>query len=185
MANIVPSLETERLLLKPLALDDAPAIQAVFPQWEIVRFLDSHIPWPYPPDGAASFLRNVALPGMAAGTEWHWSLRPKTERERLIGVISLIMGEKNNRGFWIAPGWRGQGLMSEAVVAVTDFWFEALGRDLLRAPKAVENVASRRISQRSGMRMIGTETHSFVSGQHPAEIWEITAAEWRARKRAT
>ncbi|CAD5298333.1 N-acetyltransferase [Bosea sp. 62] len=184
MANIVPSLETERLLLKPLALDDAPAIQAIFPQWEIVRFLASHIPWPYPPDGAESFLRTVALPGMAAGTEWHWSLRQKAEPERLIGVISLLIGEKNNRGFWIAPEWRGQGLMSEAVVAVTDFWFEVLGRDLLRAPKAVENIASRRISQSSGMRMVGVETHSFVSGEHPAEIWEITAAEWRAHRAA-
>ena len=44
MANVVPNLETQRLLLKPLALDDAPAIQAVFPQWEIVRFLASQIP---------------------------------------------------------------------------------------------------------------------------------------------
>ncbi|MBA4222388.1 MAG: GNAT family N-acetyltransferase [Methylobacterium sp.] len=182
MANVVPTLETQRLLLKPLALDDAPAIQAVFPQWEIVRFLASHIPWPYPPDGAENFLRDVALPGMAAGKEWHWSLRPKAEPGHLIGVISLLVGEKNNRGFWIAPEWRGQGLMSEAVVAVTDFWFGALGRDLLRAPKAVENIASRRISQSSGMRMVGVETHSFVSGEHPAEIWEITAAEWRARR---
>ncbi|WID95610.1 GNAT family N-acetyltransferase [Bosea vestrisii] len=182
MTNVIPSLETERLLLKPLALDDAPTIQAVFPQWEIVQFLDSHVPWPYPPDGAESFLRNVALPGMAAGTEWHWSLRPKTEPGRLIGVISLLIGEKNNRGFWIAPEWRNQGLMSEAVVAVTHFWFEALGHSVLRAPKAVKNIASRRISQSSGMRMVGIETHNFVSGEHPAEIWEITAAEWRTRK---
>ncbi len=185
MANVIPNLVTERLLLRPLGLDDAPAIQTVFPQWEIVRFLASHIPWPYPPDGAESFLRNVALPGMAAGREWHWSLRPKTTPEQLIGVISLLVGEKNNRGFWIAPEWRGQGLMSEAVVAVTDFWFKELGCDLLRAPKAVENITSRRISQSSGMRLVGTETHSFVSGEHPAEIWEITAVEWRARKGTT
>lgn len=184
MTSVIPDLETQRLLLKPLVLDDAPAIQTLFPQWEIVRFLASHIPWPYPPDGAENFLRDVALPGMAAGKEWHWSLRPKTEPGQLIGVISLLVGEKNNRGFWIAPEWRGQGLMSEAVVAVTDFWFETLGRDLLRAPKAVENIASRRISQSSGMRMVGIETHSFVSGDHPAEIWEITAAEWRARRTA-
>jgi hypothetical protein len=33
------------------------------------------------------------------------------------------------------------------------------------------------------MRMIRREIRDFVSGQHPAELWEITAAEWRARKR--
>lgn len=182
--GVVPALETRRLLLEPLTLADAPAIQATFPQWEIVRFLASHVPWPYPPDGAESFLRNVALPGMARGTEWHWSLRPKVEPDRLIGAISLMARENNNRGFWIAPEWGNRGLMGEAVVAVTDFWFEQLGRDVLRAPKAVENIASRRISERSGMRMIRSETRNFVSGPHPAELWEITAEEWRARKRA-
>lgn len=182
MTRAIPILETQRLLLNPLTLDDAPAIQATFPQWEIVRFLASHVPWPYPPDGAESFLRNVALPGIASGTEWHWSLRPKTQPSLLIGVISLMARENNNRGFWIAPDWRNRGLMSEAVGAVTDFWFEALGQEVLRAPKAVENIASRRISQSSGMRMIGTHIHRFVSGEHPAEMWEITAAEWRARR---
>jgi len=182
IASTITTLETRRLMLRPLTLDDAPAIQATFPQWEIVRFLAGHVPWPYPPDGAESFLRNVALPGIARGEEWHWGLRPKSEPERLIGVISLMARENNNRGFWIAPDWQGQGLMSEAAAAVTDFWFDVLGRDVLRAPKAVENIASRRISERSGMRMIGTHIHSFVSGEHPAQMWEITAAEWRAQR---
>lgn len=180
----ITRLETERLWLEPLTLADAPAIQATFPQWEIVRFLASHVPWPYPPDGAESFLRNVVLPGMASGAEWHWSLRPKTEPGLLIGVISLMARENDNRGFWIAPEWRNRGLMGEAAAAVTDFWFGVLGREVLRAPKAVDNLASRRISERSGMRMIRTEIRNFVSGPHLAEVWEITAREWRARNQA-
>ncbi|RDJ23609.1 N-acetyltransferase [Bosea caraganae] len=181
-SDTIPTLETPRLLLRPLTLDDAQAIQATFPRWEIVRFLASHIPWPYPPDGAESFLRNIALPGMANGTEWHWSLRLKAAPETLIGAISLMARGGNNRGFWIAPEWQGKGLVSEAAAAVTDFWFGELGRDVLQAPKAVGNLASRRISESSGMRMIGTKMHDFVSGPHLAEVWEITAAEWRARK---
>lgn len=116
-AGTITALGTKRLMLRPLVLDDAPAIQATFPQWEIVRFLASHVPWPYPSDGAESFLRDVALPGIVRGEEWHWSLRPKSEPERLIGVISLMARENNNRGFWIAPDWQGQGLMSEAAAA--------------------------------------------------------------------
>ena len=34
-----PLLTTDRLRLVPLVKDDAPQIQAVFPQWEIVRHL--------------------------------------------------------------------------------------------------------------------------------------------------
>jgi RimJ/RimL family protein N-acetyltransferase len=73
--------------------------------------------------------------------------------------------------------------MTEACQAVTDFWFDTLNFPVLRAPKAVANVASRRISEKQGMRLIATEDRDYVSGRFPSEIWEITAQEWRARKR--
>ncbi|MCB8823436.1 GNAT family N-acetyltransferase [Microvirga rosea] len=52
------------------------------------------------------------------------------------------------------PDWQGQGLMSEASSAVTDFWFETLGRPVLQVPKAIANERSRRISERQAMRII-------------------------------
>jgi ribosomal-protein-alanine N-acetyltransferase len=73
--------------------------------------------------------------------------------------------------------------MTEASTAVTDYWFETLDRPVLRAPTAVANVASRRISERSGMRLIEITEWNFVSGRLPAEIWEITQQEWRERRR--
>jgi hypothetical protein len=33
------------------------------------------------------------------------------------------------------------------------------------------------------MRAVATEERDYVSGGFPAEIWEITAEEWRNRKR--
>jgi RimJ/RimL family protein N-acetyltransferase len=73
--------------------------------------------------------------------------------------------------------------MTEACEAVTDFWFDVLRFSVLRAPKAVPNLASRRISEKTGMRLVAMEEHEFVSGRFPTEIWEITAEEWRARAR--
>jgi hypothetical protein len=60
----VPAITTARLILKPLELADADAVQRVFPQWEIVRLMASHILWPYPSDGALTFVRDTALPAM-------------------------------------------------------------------------------------------------------------------------
>ncbi|MNU04755.1 hypothetical protein D3C72_2493010 [compost metagenome] len=57
-----------------------------------------------------------------------------------------------------------------------------LGKPLLRAPKAVANTASSRISAGSGMRLVGTEERGYVSGRLPSEIWEITREEWLARQ---
>jgi RimJ/RimL family protein N-acetyltransferase len=102
----------------------------------------------------------------------------------LIGAIRLMKSEHKNRGFWIAPAYQGRGLMSEAADAVTGFWFDVLKMPLLRVEKAAANLASRRISEKQGMRLVGTIERDYVSGRQLAEIWEITAEEWRVRRRS-
>jgi ribosomal-protein-alanine N-acetyltransferase len=66
---------------------------------------------------------------------------------------------------------------------VTGYWFETLKFPVLRAPKAIANTASRCSSEKQGMRVIALEERDYVSGRLPAEIWEITAEEWRSRRR--
>jgi RimJ/RimL family protein N-acetyltransferase len=67
-------------------------------------------------------------------------------------------------------------------VAVNDFWFEALGYEVLRAPKAIANEGSRRISEKTGMRVVALEERAYVSGTFLSEIWELTAEEWRRQR---
>ncbi len=181
--SAVPALTTERLLLRPLALADAPQIQAIFPQWEIVKYLTTQVPWPYPEDGALVYVRDLALPAMARGEAWHWTIRRKEEPARLIGLISLMDKPRDNRCFWLDPKFQGRVFMAEASDAVTDYWFDVLGKTVLHIPKAAANIPSRRISERSGMRVVETIERDYVCGRLPAEVWEITREEWHARKR--
>lgn len=181
---MTPTLETARLLLRPLELSDAGKVQVLFPQWEIVRFLDKIVPWPYPPDGAYTWYRDFALPGIERGEEWHWNLWLRNCPDCMVGSISLRTKTNSNRGFWLGLPWQRQGLMTEACEAVTDYWFEVLKFPVLRAPKAVPNIGSRRISEKTGMRIVATEERDYVSGRFPTEIWEITAEEWKLRKKS-
>jgi RimJ/RimL family protein N-acetyltransferase len=188
MVRVIPSLETRRLVLQPLELADADQIQALFPHWEIVRHMSRVIPWPYPPDGALTYVRDIALPEMARGEAWIWTLRLKTSPDRVIGCISLRNHpntKHEHRGFWLGLPWQGSGLMTEAADAVTDYWFTTLRFPVLRAPKAIANVASRRVSEKQGMRVVATEERDYVSGRMLAEIWEITADEWKTRRGTT
>jgi RimJ/RimL family protein N-acetyltransferase len=180
---MTPNLETARLLLRPLALADAEQVQVIFPQWEVVRYLTQQVPWPYPPDGALTYYRDFALPAIERADEWHWTVRLKSDPKRIIGSIALMKGERQNRGFWLGLPWQRQGLMTEACEVVTDYWFNVLGFKVLRAPKAVGNEGSRRISEKSGMRVVEKSLKEYVSGTFPSETWEITAEEWNARKR--
>ncbi len=179
------ALETERLFLRPLELADAKDVERLFPHWEVVKYLNAQVPWPVPAGQVLPRYRDVVLPAMERGEEWHWTLRLKEEPEHLIGKISLHQSEDNNRGYWLSVPWHGKGLMTEAVVAVNDYWFDVLGFLVLRAPKAVANKASRRISEKTGMRVIANLESNFVCGRLPAELWEITAEEWHAWKLRT
>jgi [ribosomal protein S5]-alanine N-acetyltransferase len=181
---MVPQLETARLILRPLELADAEQVQQIFPQWEVVEFLANQVPWPFPDDGVLTYYRDQALPAMERGAEWHWTLRLKSEPHRIIGSIALLNNDTNNRGFWLGVAWQRQGLMSEAVDVVTDFWFNELGFPKLRVPKAIANIASRRISEKSGMSVVAIQEKDYVGGRFPTEIWEITAEEWRRRRSA-
>jgi len=178
---VIPELQTPRLFLRPLELADSEQTQLLFPHWEIVRYLSNVVPWPYPPDGAYTYYRDAALPAMGRGDAWHWSFRLNAEPRRLIGSICLIKGESTNRGFWLGLPWQRKGLVTEACEAVNDFWFNTLKFSVLRAPKAIANVASRRISEKSGMRIVTREERDCVCGRLPTEIWEITAEEWNTR----
>jgi ribosomal-protein-alanine N-acetyltransferase len=180
--NFLPEGRTERLLLCPLSLDDADQIQALFPQWEIVRFLRDIVPWPYPRNGALEYLRSIALPEMERGEAFNWTLRLIADPERIIGFLGLKLGEGHNRGFWLDPRHRGLGLMTEACVWANDFWFDVLGQPTLRVSKAIANTASRRISLKHGMRVTGTDEANYVSGRLPSETWQLTAEAWHSWK---
>lgn len=180
---ITPTLHTQRLVLQPLQLGDAPAIQERFAHWEVVRYLNAAVPWPYPADGALSYLRDVALPAIALGKEWHWTIRLLSQPANLIGSISLMDAVDNNRGFWLAPEYQGKGLMGEACEAVDAFWFQTLNRESMRVPKAAPNTGSRRISERAGMHRVSSEEKDFVSGRFACDLWEITQDQWLARRK--
>ena len=179
---MIPNLETERLILKPLCREDIDAIQQVFPQWEIVRWLDARVPWPYPEDGARSFIEQVVLPAAKAGTGWHWSIRRRADPATLIGEITLQDDPRNNRGFWIVPEWQRHGYAGEAADAVTQFWFEVLSKPVLHVPKAAANIASRRISERQGMQVIEVFKGQLVGGEYDFELWELLREVWLARR---
>jgi hypothetical protein len=71
---------------------------------------------------------------------------------------------------WNWPEWQGRGVATEAAAAVTEFWFETLGKTVLRVPKAIANEPSRRISEREKMRVVSIDERDYVSGRLPADL---------------
>ena len=175
-----PVLETPRLVLRPVRSKDAPVIQRRFPRWEIVRWLSARVPWPYPPDGAASYVA-ACLAEMARGEKSHWAIVPKSGPADLIGMIDLWPDDgatRDQRGFWLDPDFQGQGLMTEAAGRVTQYAFEDLSWPHLWLTNAQDNHPSRRLKERQGARLVDLLIGDHVGGRGTKMIWQLRREDW-------
>lgn len=181
-----PVLETARLILRPLAARDTEAVQRIFPQWELVRWLHAGVPWPYPADGAATNMAQC-LAQRALNARFFWAITLKGGDDALVGRIDLWPFDglvRDTRGFWLDPALWGQGLMTEAADAVTAYAFETLGWPELYLTNAVENVRSGRVKEKQGAELIAVEPRDYVGGKGESQIWRLTRAAWLARRAA-
>jgi ribosomal-protein-alanine N-acetyltransferase len=179
-----PVLETRRLTLRPLVPADAPVIQRRFPRWEIARYLNPRVPWPYPDDAAIRFIE-TCQGEMARGEKHHWSIRLKDGPDELIGSINLWPGDgqsRDMRGFWLDPAFQGRGLMTEAADRVTDYALRELDWPHLWVSNDELNRASARVKEKQGARLVGFEASRCIEGEGRRMVWLIEREAWLARR---
>lgn len=183
--NPVPiePLETARLLLRPTEISDAPRIQELFDNFNLLRYMNAAIPWPYPETGAVDFLERI-LPQMEAREAYAWSIFEKVCLEQgLIGHVALFpLGEQDHRGFWLGEPYWGRGYMTEVCLAVTDFAFGPVGMNSLSLNNALPNVASHRLKQKAGAEIVRLEERDYIGGRFTGVEWKLTAAQWAAHR---
>lgn len=179
MRKAVPDLITERLLLRDISVRDADSYELHFVDYEVIRYLSERVPWPYPTEGIADFIRNDITPRQGKN-RWFWGICLKEEPETVIGGIELWRpGTPENRGFWLGREFWGNGYMTEAAKAVTDHAFTALGFEKLVFANAVGNRRSHRIKEKAGARLVKTEPARFVDPAFTEhELWELKKADW-------
>lgn len=182
-------ITTDRLVLREPRLDDAAAIQAYFADWEIIRWLRPPVPWPYPLDGALTYIqRQLPEQGKAAIT---FAITRKNQDEA-IGIVDIRIkqdgeGQYAERGFSLSRQFWGQGLMHEATEAVTDYLFTQTALLRLVTFNAPDNQPSRRLQAKQGHRFLGihkADTPNY-NGNDQQEKWLLTRADWLALQKKT
>lgn len=149
-----------------------------------MRYLAARVPWPYPADGAETFVR-ASLVEMEKGAKNKWALWLKEGPSELIGLIELWPPDpvaRDSRGFWLDPEFQGRGLMTEAADRVVDYAFDELGWPFLWVGNARSNTASARVKQRQGAVLIDEVPFDFVGGEDLRQVWLLKAEDWRQRR---
>jgi [ribosomal protein S5]-alanine N-acetyltransferase len=149
-------LDTNRLILRPLAAEDALSLQAIASVRKVADTMIS-IPHPYPEGEAERYIaRQVA--DFEAGNSVTFVIQPKTE-QRLSGMIEVRDIEPEHcqaeLSFWLAVEAWGQGYMSEALPPVLQFGFEDLALNRFCAYHMIRNPGSGRVLQKNGFMQEG------------------------------
>ena len=94
----IKTFETERLILKELTLEYESDYYEGFANYDVIRHLNNHVPWPYPENGVKDFLEAKVFPYQGKNL-WQWGIFLKESPDKLIGSITLRKSDVDNRGF--------------------------------------------------------------------------------------
>lgn len=180
MPTATPTLETERLLLRPPTLDDLDRWAEMMAEERSARFIGGVQP-------KAVVWR--ALMTMAGA----WTLTGVGMFSVLDRATGVWLGRV---GPWRPHGWPGdeigwglhpdawgRGYAVEAAAATMDYAFDVLGWPEVIHSIDPENAPSKRVAERLGSTYLRPGKLPPPYETVPIELWGQTREQWRARRR--
>lgn len=177
---MLPSFQTDRLILRPRGLADLAASLDMDRDPEVTRFIPG--PW-HDPVRHEAFVRQRIETVYGDGLGY-WSILAKTAPQHFAGWVLLI--PQDAVGPDIEIGWRlrrsswGQGYATEAVAPVLRHAFGRLGLARVIADIDPGNRPSRRVAEKIGMEALGRTEHDGQS----AIRYVMTRHDYPAQKDA-
>lgn len=183
-----PTLETDRLILRPVTEADAPAIFAYASNPAVTRFtlFETH----QSIDDSRWFITEYARSHYAGQEPEPYAIVLKADPQRtMIGSLGAHWVSQANAtmefGYALAEPYWGQGLMVEAATALMGFVFAEYAVERLQARVVVGNDASERVLQKLGFTKEGVLRRSLL---RRAQWWDLAIhsllrSEWDCRSR--
>jgi RimJ/RimL family protein N-acetyltransferase len=175
-------IETERTLLRPLSVQDAPGLFAYRSLPEVYRY-QSWVPRNL--DDALSFIQRYSVSPSAGEGDWRQLGITHKAGGALIGDCGFrVFGlEQAEIGYTIAPCYQRQGLGSEVVRSLVGHLFEKLHLQRLIARTDPANVGSITILKRTGFRMAAHSPLPVETGAKWEDdlIFSMARDDWAAK----
>ena len=183
---VVPTLETDRLILRPFTLDDAPVVRELAGAHEVASTTFT-IPHPYPQGHAEEWIGAHAELA-AKGIIYVFAVVRKADRA-LMGSIGIVIGSGRPHkraliNYWLGLPYWNQGYATEAARRVIAFGFEELGLNRIEATHFLRNLASGRVLQKVGMAYEGTLRGYLLRGDTFEDVmmYAILRVDWEERQ---
>lgn len=169
--NTIPSITTDRLVLRAPRLEDAPA-HAAFLASERARFVGgpttAELAW----RSLATELGHWSLRGFG-----RWAVTEKNGDDTAIGIVGLWYPPgfpEHELGWDLFEGATGKGYATEAAAAARAHAYDTLGWSTVVSMIDPVNTASARVAERLGARYDYDFEHERFG---PMQIWRHPAPE--------
>lgn len=152
------ALETDRLILRRFVVDDA---EAMYKNWASDGEVTKYLTWP--PHESADATRQLLeqwVKSYQKDTYYQWAIVLKENGDEPIGSISVVDMNDNismvHIGYCIGQKWWHQGIMSEALSALIDFFFDQVDANRIESRHDPKNPHSGMVMKKCGMKYEGT-----------------------------
>lgn len=169
-------LETERLILRPVTLNDAKDMYEYAGDEETTRYVfPTHQSLQDTKEGIATYFMSAPLGKFAI------ELR---QSGKLIGTIDLRVEEalrKGELGYALNKAYWGQGLVPEAAMEILSLGFDRLGLVSIQALHDGNNPNSGRVMEKIGMKKIGRIPSERLSKGEVVDmvLYSISRQDWQ------
>jgi RimJ/RimL family protein N-acetyltransferase len=177
------TLSDDVVTLRPWSRDDAGFMAAAFADPDVRRYngVVDGLGRPAPPlstvdaerviDGFASSWRAFSTGGTATGVAFAIVAEQSGELVGGCGVDEWSTADVAQFGYWLAPGARGHGYATRAVLLMTR-WLFALGAARVFLTIVADNKASVAVARRAGFVHEGTmRSHNVWHGRRGDVMW--------------
>lgn len=180
-----PTIRTPRLILRPLTLQDAPAIYS-YACKEIVARYTLWQPHQSLADTEA-FIRDYVFKHYQDQEYEPLGITLSQQPDTVIGTCGAWWASQKNStleiGYALNDAYWGQGITSEAVTALLDYSFENVKVNRIQAHFKKENIASGRVMENAGMTYEGCLRESVF---HNNRWWDtvhyaILRSDWEGQ----
>ncbi|MFX1598832.1 MAG: GNAT family N-acetyltransferase [Promethearchaeota archaeon] len=177
-----PQLETERLILRELTLDDVEFYFHHFNTKEIIE--GSCFPGPRDLETAKAELELFCINPFKEGTGIRWGIVRKGS-SKLIGTCGYYDWSKTDRraeiGYDLDPAYWGQGIMTEALKAMLEYGFKEMGLNRIQATIDSKNRRSVNLVRGLNFEKEGVlRQRSYFGGRFLDDVcFSILKKEWK------
>ncbi|MBY0462006.1 MAG: GNAT family N-acetyltransferase [Alphaproteobacteria bacterium] len=155
---ILPKLTTNRLLLRPVTIEDADSIFAYSCNPNVARYVtwEPHSTIEDTKNVIISFFLKNYMEGMPAP----WAITFKEHPDKVVGLVGCRFFDEDPKAMELAyvlaeEHW-GQGITVEAVQAILPYIFQNYPIDKLVGRYSALNPASGRVMEKLGMKFVKT-----------------------------